>query len=125
MSVCLFRACVISALLVVGFARGSAADPVVIYSNFGPSPGYVVENWDPFGTQVWDTSDEHLYMMGFQLDQPAQLTSVTLPIVWGRQIVNGVSVHVQASDGSMPIVGPGGLGILDTITIPTPSAAQP
>jgi hypothetical protein len=120
-----FRVCVISALVVLGAARASTADPVVIYSNFGPDPGYIVENWNPTGTHLWDTSDEHLYMMGFQLNQPSQLTSVTLPIVWGRQIVNGVSVHVQASDGSSPIVGPGGIGILDTITIPTPSGAQP
>ena len=125
MSASPFRVCVISALVVLGAARSSTAEPVVIYSNFGPPPGYIVDNWNPFRTQVWDTSDGHLYMMGFQLDQPAQLTSVTLPIVWGRDIVNGVSVHVQASDGSRPIVGPDRLGILDTMTIPTPSGAQP
>lgn len=125
MSASSFRVYVISAFFVLGATRASTADPVVIYSNFGLDPGYIVEHWNPIGTHVWDTSDEHLYMMGFQLDQPARLTSVTLPIVWGRQIVNGVSVHVQASDGSGPIVGPGGIGILDTITIPTPSGAQP
>jgi PEP-CTERM motif-containing protein len=118
-----FRVCVISALLVLGAARSSTAEPIVIYSNFGPEPGYVVENWDPFGTHVWDTSDEHLYMMGFQLDQAAQLTSVMLPIVWGRQIVAGVNVRVWRSSDGMPVFGSGGL--VETVTIPTPGDAQP
>ena len=41
MSARLFRISVVSALFLLGLARVSSAEPVVIYTNFGPPPGYV------------------------------------------------------------------------------------
>ena len=69
MSVCRFPVCVISGLIVLGAARTSTAGPVVIYSNFGPSPGYL--------SQVWSSSEENGYAMGLELTESALLRSVT------------------------------------------------
>jgi hypothetical protein len=76
-----FRVCVISALVVLGAARASTADPVVIYSNFGPPPGYL--------SQGWLSSEENAYYMGFQLTEAALLRSVA-PSGVGRRATGRV-----------------------------------
>ena len=115
MSACPFRVCVISALVVLGATRSSTADPVVIYSNFGPPPGYL--------SQGWLSSEENAYYMGFQLTESALLTSVTLPAAWAggeRPVEFGATVF--SSSGGAPDFSGGGL--IDRMVVPFPADAQ-
>jgi hypothetical protein len=66
------------AVLLAG-PRTSSADPVVIYSNFGASPGYLSGPWTS-GSNAWVQSEGAGYFMGFELSEPASLTSIVLPV---------------------------------------------
>jgi hypothetical protein len=107
-----FRFSVLCAFLVLGAARHSVADPVVIYSNFGPSPGYL--------SQGWESSEENNYYMGFQLSDAAVLRSVTLPVEWvgGAQPAN-FSVNLYPSRGGAPDFSSG----IEHIVVPFPADA--
>jgi hypothetical protein len=109
-----FRLCVLCALLVLGAARLSTADAVVIFSNFGPTPGYLSEGWE--------SSEEGNYYMGFQLNEAAVLSSVTLPVEWlgGAQPVD-FSVSLYSSRGGAPNFSMGGL--IEQMVVPFPSDA--
>jgi len=113
MSACRFpsRVSVISALIVLSAARAATADPVVIYSNFGPSPGY--------GSQVWSSSEENGYFMGFQLNEAARLSSVTVPMAWRGNLPADFSVWVFASSGGAPGA------TIEQMVIPFPADAPP
>ena len=119
MSVKNVRLCVALLMCALGVARGATADPVVIYSNFGPSPGYTFSGWL--------NSDENAYFMGFQLDASARMTSVTLPVRWGGDLPGGgfsVSLY-GSSEGGPDFSGRGEAGLIERIVVPLPADAQP
>jgi hypothetical protein len=107
-----FCLCVMCALLVLGAARSSTGEPVVIYSNFGASPGYL--------PQGWESSEENNYYMGFQLNETALLRSVTLPVEWlgGAQPAD-FSVAVFSSRGGAPDISTGGM--IERMVVPFPA----
>jgi PEP-CTERM motif-containing protein len=111
-----FRMCVVSALFLLGAARSSTADPVVIYSNFGPSPGYLSEGWPNSG---WLSSEENGYYMGFQLTEAARLTSVTLPVAWAGELPVEFGAWVYSSSG-------GARGeLIERMVVPFPADVPP
>jgi hypothetical protein len=89
---------------VVGIAHYASADPVLIYSNFGSPPGYVVPSDDdvyPFPS--YSQSDTGAYVMGFQLSSTERVLSIDLPVTWGGGN-SGVNVWLMASGGGHPVV---------------------
>jgi hypothetical protein len=124
MSAIAFRICVVVLVATVTSARSSSADPVVIYSNFGPAPGYLQGTWDnPFlDPQGWVNSDENAYSMGFQLSEAAQLSSIALPVVWGPSLPEGFSVSLRVAEGGVPFPMN---TLLERIVVPVPEDAQP
>ena len=105
------------AIMGITAARASA-DPVVIYNNFGPSPGYL--------SAGWTNSDENAYYMGFQPIATAQLTSVTLPVQWAAVLPGGgFSVSLYRSSGGAPDFSGSGSGLIEQIVVPLPADAQP
>jgi PEP-CTERM motif-containing protein len=121
MSAPTFRMCVVSALLVLGAARSSVADPVVIYSNFGPPPGYLPGSPDHVLQQRWVSSEENAYYMGFQLTEAALLSSVTVPVAWapGAGLPADFSASLYSSSGGAPNFSTGGL--IEQIVVPFPA----
>lgn len=106
--------------------RVSSAEPVVIYSNFGPAPGYLVGDWVPIqhqNPQASMNSDGAAYYMGFQLNEPAQLTSITLPIVWGGVLPEGFSLTLRGSENGQAVAGP--RGVIERLVLPLPADAEP
>lgn len=96
MSACRFRVCVISALVLLGAARSSTAEPVVIYSNFGPAPGHLAGPPWTNGVNAWVQSEEAGYFMGFELTEAARLDSILLP--WARASQNpGIGIELVSS----------------------------
>src|SRR5689334_21972917 len=99
-------------------ASTAAADPVVIYNNFGPSPGYM--------SPGWVNSDENAYYMGFELVASARLSSVMLPVQWASVLPGGgFSVSLYRSNGGTPDFSPSGSGLIERIVVPLPADAQP
>ena len=112
MSVKDLRLCVALFVGVLGVARSATADPVVIYSNFGSTPGYASAAWPGSG---WLSSEENAYYMGFQLTEAARLTSVTLPTGWsGAQPVNFGATVFSSVGGALG-------GVIERMVIPFPA----
>ena len=103
------------AMVLSGAARASA-DPVVLVTTFGPSPGYSSE-------LAYGSSDQtHLYI-GFQLAVPAQVTSITVPVLFANSVSNRLVASILASESGRPSFSFGSR--LDQIELAPPSDAAP
>jgi len=105
MSVRKFRLCAGVLAIIWITASTTSADPVVLYSNFGSSPGYIQPLWDPSSsvssiTGAWVSQQQHnQFYMTFETSQDARLTSLMLPVMWIRSLS---TIQVFLRDGLYP-----------------------
>lgn len=120
-----FPICGLAFLFGISTGGRAQADPVIIYSNFGPPPGFVQHDWAVPGhfpgAPFYHQTDQSQFAMGFRVSEDAVLTSMTFPVVWAQELPNGIVARVLPTEDGVPFF----TCDIACVELPVPATASP